>query len=565
MIKGFIHASLFLATILLSSDVWAQSREYWVQLKSYSQLSLAQNFVNQYKDQLQNLRIYKSAKENYLVVTGIYSRRVATQERTRLFEAGIVDHTSGITTGQHFRDQLWPIANPELPQTSSKSYSLNYDDAVSAQIALDWLGYYDGAIDGIIGSESLAAFQSFQRRNGLRQTGQLTQKGLNQLVDMYKIETEAIGLSPEVNLAAGISVNMPTKLVSLSEITGPFVHYKSKPNSGLQIYLISLSGNYLMFETIYSSLKSHQNMFPEATGSFGQDKFTISSEGLESSAFVVVRRYGNRIKGFIMYWESEEDALMKQIARSMSSSLEEISESTLSLHTNWESGFDISDSQASNGGDPSQPIINLNLPKPRITVSGFYIDPTGTVATSSAIAKSCSRIMLNQGYEMVLGAVDELNGIALIIPTQPQIPISHAMFRQTQPARSESVTLSGYSFGGELDFPSQTSGIWNGPDPRNSLSQNRSELALIDADAFPGDIGGPIFDKSGRLAGILVEKLLGKRKLPEGIHAVAPSNVLNRLASSIGISTLSSIQTDELNYYQQARLANEMTVLVECY
>jgi hypothetical protein len=59
------------------------------------------------------------------------------------------------------------------PVYRSSSYGVDYETAIAVQEALYQAGYYNGAIDGIIGAGSRAAIASYQYDNGLPETGRI--------------------------------------------------------------------------------------------------------------------------------------------------------------------------------------------------------------------------------------------------------------------------------------------------------------------------------------------------------------------------------------------------------
>lgn len=60
---------------------------------------------------------------------------------------------------------------PIAASAASASYGSRGDDVKKIQQALKKWGYYNGAVDGIFGSATLAAVKSFQRKNGLTVDG----------------------------------------------------------------------------------------------------------------------------------------------------------------------------------------------------------------------------------------------------------------------------------------------------------------------------------------------------------------------------------------------------------
>jgi hypothetical protein len=57
------------------------------------------------------------------------------------------------------------------PPNNSNGYQFNSTRAVQA--ALAWRGFYNGRIDGVMGSETRSAIRAFQRQQGLPETGEI--------------------------------------------------------------------------------------------------------------------------------------------------------------------------------------------------------------------------------------------------------------------------------------------------------------------------------------------------------------------------------------------------------
>ena len=103
---------------------------------------------------------------------------------------------------------------------------------------------------------------------------------------------------------------------------------------------------------------------------------------------------------------------------------------------------------------------------------------------------------------------------------------------------------------------------WNGPDPRKP---NFTEWGVVAGLTYPSDIGGPILDHSGSVAGILIDNSKSMKKLPEGFQIVARPSAISRLAAKGGVATQFSFSSVPLDQVRQTRNANDLTVLVECY
>ncbi|HYY29862.1 MAG TPA: peptidoglycan-binding domain-containing protein [Chthoniobacterales bacterium] len=77
----------------------------------------------------------------------------------------------GYGYGGYYGDGGGYYASSDPPSNSNGSYQFNSTRAVQA--ALAWRGYYNGRIDGVMGPETRSAIRSFQRQQGLQETGEI--------------------------------------------------------------------------------------------------------------------------------------------------------------------------------------------------------------------------------------------------------------------------------------------------------------------------------------------------------------------------------------------------------
>ncbi|MCY4007989.1 MAG: serine protease [Rhodobacteraceae bacterium] len=537
--------------LLASPGVQAQDRNWWLQLQSFRGYNEANHLVGQISGRVSGLRIFRSLNNRYLVVSGRYTKGQAAQLRGQLITGGLIKDTSSITTGKHFREQVWPTANrPEAVETQQAStIRRGSEDAFAAQTALQWFGDYRGAIDGIFGAGTVAAIRNYQGRTETPVTGQLTRSQFNQLTASYEQELEYFGLQPVIRTAAGIAVDIPGNILRFSRVEEPFIYFEPVGNNRLQLFLISLTGSSATFESLFESMQLIDFIPDDGETQFSRDRFEIRAADDSISAYADVRLFDERIKGYLLIWDPVNETQMGRVTRAMSNSLQESSALTLTMPT------------VDGDRSSSPPLVRLDIPQPRFRQSGFFIDPQGIVVTSSVVADSCEQIFLFPNHEMMLGPVDRGADIALILPVDRQTPLSYARLRRGDPAKGEEITLSGFSFGGELGSPSQTPAIWNGNDPRNASMAH----GLVAVDAYRGDIGGPVLDRSGLVVGALVADIEAGRRLPSGMHSVAKNKAISRLASQAGIDLDHADTAAELQFADLARDAKDITVLVECF
>lgn len=557
-----IHRQLILmilpAFLLFANVLSAQDQNYWIQLESFRQLSDSERYVEQVSRLIPRLHIFNSFRGRYLVVTGMYSKQEAADLRAQLISQGAIDEYSSISVGRHFRDKVWPLEIMEqdvvttatVDNTPTTTLSVApKENVLAAQAALKWFGDYSGRVDGLFGPRTASAIRSFQRRTGASATGRLTESFLRELTDSYNLEIDTIGFEPFVSTVAGISIEIPTNMLEYSRIDQPFVYFDPKPNQNLRLYLVSVSGDVIGFEALYKAFQEISFIPSGGTGAIVGDRFEIRAYSQVNNAYADVRLFDNRIKGFLLIWHAEETELIERVLVAMSESLQETSELTLAIPI-----------ENPSLREQSQ-LVDLDIPRPKQRISGFFIDSVGTVATSAVVADQCERILLGSGAQVESIAVDQDNGIAIIFPDDREIPIAHAKIQPNAVSYGTQLKVAGYSFGGELGSPTLTDAVWNGPDPRPGF-ENR---ALVSAELLSGDVGGPILDSKGAVVGILIADASHHRNLPARIHPVASAASLQQVASTVGKSIQLSRSEQEIDYIDMNQLAEDITVLVECY
>ena len=561
MTRFFLPAVALAVSLLFAGVSSAQGREYWVHIRSFGKVGQAFQLIQDLADGVPALHIFEAADGNFVVASGEFTKDSAAELRNRLIDAGIISDSSAVIDGEDFRVQLWPAAEPTEPaqpaaettaansQASQEKALFDEGEKLAAQIALAWSGDYRGAIDGIFGPRTRAAVQAFQRRNSIDPTGQLTRGQFDLLIRQHNQEVEKAGYKTVEHEPAGISIGIPRSMLEFSRTDIPFIYYDPTPGNRLQLFLISMPGNRVTLEALYNLFLGFEFMPEGGHRSLERQRFAIQSRNDRLNVYADVRLFERRVKGFLLLWHPDIDPLMTRMSRSMSADFQESSESTFSIPL------------GSNDGDDDSFFAGLKIPRPKSRHSGFFIDSVGTVATSSSVASACSGIMLAPDQKMTVAADSPADGVALLTPAETQVPLAHARFQPSRIASGAQITASGYSFGGELGAPSQSHGRWIGRDP----SADKTERYLAEVEAYPGDFGGPVLDKTGAVVGMLREQSSEGKILPEGVQPVAPASAIASLATSIGKSAMYSFSGGKLVPSDLNRLASDMTVLIDCY
>jgi S1-C subfamily serine protease len=203
--------------------------------------------------------------------------------------------------------------------------------------------------------------------------------------------------------------------------------------------------------------------------------------------------------------------------------------------------------------------------------TGFVVSASGHIVTNNHVIEGCSELKGNLTGEatMVLRVVsaDANNDLALL-----QAP-STATFKEfarirDRPIRSgDSVVAIGFPFHGLLtsDF-TVTTGIVS------SLSgmRNDSRFLQISAPVQPGNSGGPLFDTTGQVIGVVTGKLDGLRvaaatgSIPENINFAIKTGALRDFLDNSVVPYQTAEPKGELKTPEIAGNARAYTMLISC-
>ena len=169
--------------------------------------------------------------------------------------------------------------------------------------------------------------------------------------------------------------------------------------------------------------------------------------------------------------------------------------------------------------------------------------------------------MLNDEVQAEVVAEFPALGLALLRPAEPRTPIQVARLAINEPRLQSDIVVAGYSFGGVLSAPSLTFGTL--ADLKGLDGDVRVQRLAVTNE--PGDAGGPVFDASGAVLGMLLDTSEGARKLPGDVAFAADAPVLAEFLSEHGVSAAASDAIEAMAPEDLTLLAADLTVLVSCW
>jgi S1-C subfamily serine protease len=203
--------------------------------------------------------------------------------------------------------------------------------------------------------------------------------------------------------------------------------------------------------------------------------------------------------------------------------------------------------------------------------TGFVVSANGHIVTNNHVIEGCSDLKGNLTGEaaMVLRVVssDANNDLALLQAPSTATFKEFARIRDRSIRSGDSVVAIGFPFHGLLtsDF-TVTTGIVS------SLSgmRNDSRFLQISAPVQPGNSGGPLFDTTGQIVGVVTGKLDGLRvavatgSIPENINFAIKTGALRDFLDNSVVPYQTAEPKSELKTTDIAGNARPYTMLISC-
>ncbi|MCX7299848.1 MAG: trypsin-like peptidase domain-containing protein [Rhodobacterales bacterium] len=568
----------------------------WVQVEAQPTLGQAQTRVRDYAGQFENVNGYYLGSGWYGIALGPYARPDAEALLRSLKAQGAIPGDSFIATDNTLGQQFWPIgANAQtgtqpLPDESivltpiepatTTEVTVAIEEPVAAesvvaevpdetrseamaseelltrsekellQTALQWAGFYDGAIDGAYGRGTRSSMAAWQEANGYERTGVLTTRQRSELLGSYDGVLEGLNLQLVRDDATGIEMQIPTGVVAFRAYEPPFARFDAIGDLPAQVLLISQEGDQGRLFGLYEILQTLEVVPTTGERTRTENSFTIEGANARFHTYVTANLEDGQIKGFALIWPANDEERRSRLLGLMQASFartEGVLDPGISLP----------------GEDQSVDLISgLEVRQPRLSRTGFFIDESGTVLTTSEVVDQCEYLTLDTTQHATVAHIDPALGIAALKPDQPMAPLGVVQFQSGVPRLQAEIAVSGYPYGGVLARPALTFGRLadiRGLNGEDSVKR----LALV---AQPGDAGGPVFDNGGTVLGMLLPKTVQNGQvLPQ---EVSFSVDVEAIAASLARAGISITTTDNMTFMPPETLTREaakVTVLVSCW
>jgi peptidoglycan hydrolase-like protein with peptidoglycan-binding domain len=579
MIKAFAAIVL----LIVSTVSATAQNNFWVQIEARQTLTGAQDRARDYARRLDDINGFYIGDGFYGIFIGPFDESGAQTARVRLLSQGAIPSDSFVYNGRTLKQQFWPIgganstaALPREPANTTptaQAVTLPVDPLIAEdetvqeartteaeltrpereelQRALQWAGVYSAGIDGSFGRGTRTAMQAWQELNALPATGVLTTRQRVLLLDQYNSVLEGLNLRLVRDDASGIQMQIPTDVVAFSAYKPPFVRFEPSGSVPEALVLfISQSGDEGKLLGLYEILQILDIVPSDGPRSISSNGFEIEGigNGIHSTTSVTLR--DGEIKGFTLIWPEGDDARRERMLEIMRASFESLP-GTLDpriVPATEDQAIDM--------------VAGLAVRQPRLSRSGFYVADDGTVITTPEAIQDCTRITFDREYDAEVVTTDDDLGIAILRPIEDLAPINVAEFQTAVPRLQDQIAVAGYPFNGALSAPTLTFG--QVVDIRGLTGDDRiKRLAILPQ---PSDAGGPVFDDSGAVLGMLLPRKDGNSQVlpPEVNFAIDATQIVDLLAAQ-GMTARMSPVANAISPVALTRRAADVTVLVSCW
>lgn len=592
-----------LALVVMVMPAAARAQEtFWVQVEAHATLRTAEDFAARYDRDIGNVGGFRIPGGWYGLAIGPFASEAEAQETLRrlLAERRVRSDayvTSSAVYGARFwpagSDDLAPIAAPApevtvevaqepaitpepapepveapvamaapepevlpepeetLADARALDSRLSRDQRVDIQTALQWFGFYTMRIDGAFGPGTRRSISDWQSAQGLEPTGFLTSRQLNQLLNGYADALARYSFTRVRDDQSGIELTIPAAMVEFERYESPFAHFREINGSGMRLLLISQEGTQATLFGLYEIMQTLEVIPLEGQRERRSNGFLITGQSQTARAHVVATLANGQIKGFALLWEPRADADAAFVLETMEPSFQAVA------------GVLPSSAGAGALSVARRDLLSgLDVRRPERSRSGFFVDAVGTVVTSAEAVAQCDRVTIDEAYLARVRAIDEVAGVAVLSPQEPLVPLAFAQFASTEPNPGSDVRVSGFSFQDTLTRPILTFGSLSDVTGLNGEEWLR-RLAIT---VQPGDSGGPVFDATGAVMGVLLPRVEdGQRLLPEDVNFALSSAAVIRALEGAGLRGAISREEGRMPAEILTRVSADLTVLVSCW
>lgn len=555
----------------------------WVQIEAQPGLQRASERARDYASRLEDVNGFALGGNWYGVLLGPYLRQDAEQV-LRVYRAeGVIPRDSFIAKTSNLRQQFWPVgadvlrrgalavpeaAAPEATQNAEPAEpvvtppppdetraearrserALSGEERKELQVALQWAGFYNAAIDGAFGRGTRSSMAAWQEANGYEATGVLTTLQRAALIKQYNAVLDGLGLALWRDDKAGVEMLVPQGVVRFDSYDYPFARFAGTEVPQAQVLLISQAGTQDTLYGLYDIMQTLEIVPLDGPRERKRSSFTLTGRNNRIISHTEVSLENGEVKGFTLVWPAGDEDRRTRLLAEMRKSFARL-DGTLSP------------SETNRAAQAVDLVAGLQIRRPVRSRSGFFVNSNGAVVTTLSAVQNCERITLDEETDATLSAADDRLGIAVLKPNTAIAPGKVARFSEAVPRLQSEIAVAGFSYGGILGAPTMSFGrLADLRGLRGEAELSRMQVATLD-----GDAGGPVFDEAGGVLGMLLPRGSADRQLPEDVSFAADGAEIRTILGQSGVQTTAQQSQAPMAPEDITAQARAMTVLVSCW
>jgi S1-C subfamily serine protease len=201
----------------------------------------------------------------------------------------------------------------------------------------------------------------------------------------------------------------------------------------------------------------------------------------------------------------------------------------------------------------------LKIRTPKASQTGFFINRSGTILTSSKIVENCQKITLDMDIELDIVATDK--GIAVLKPKTILSPLDYLKFSRSYTKLNSRVFASGFSYEGALGTPSMNTGTL--VNTRGLKREKHLQQLLIQTEK--GDYGAGVLSATGAVIGLLLHYDIENKEIPKSTAFSVKSSFIRKLLKKQRIEFDLSTEVTPLSVEKISKLAEDSSALISCW
>ena len=398
---------------------------------------------------------------------------------------------------------------------------------IELQRALIWSDDYVGIADGNISPRTISAIRNFQAKNSGAPTGWLTKLEINRLFQNAQNSENNFGYRLYHDQATGASIGIPANILSGQSAVKRGTRFTSR-DSNVDMVTMRIPLAERSLEEFYRQSISKSNRVVDYSVLRG-DWFVVNGTENGKNFYIRAHSFGGDIRGFAISYSSQLQPALGRLTTMMSGDFRADSRSTSVAEgrANWglvqEKFASIPftpDPRESSAPPVETPRNRQAEPKPaalsdatggpfaplkeRVSSgTAFLVSDQGHLLTNAHVVTDCKTVSVGSFGFVQIVDIDKTNDLALL-KTDIKISARPLPLAETSPLLGEEVIA--------LGFPLQDI-LQNGLNAtRGDISSlaglgGDSRFLQITAAVQPGNSGGPLLDREGRVVGIVTQKL----------------------------------------------------------